>query len=218
VSAVEVVDATKRYGALRALDGVSLSVAPGEVLGLLGRNGAGKSTLLRLLTGRARPTSGVVRVLGHELPRELGAVRARINLVPEVASVYRRATVRENLELFCSLYGLPRERAGEVLAAVRLQDVAGRRVKTFSSGMRQRLLIARALLNRPRVLFLDEPSSSLDPWSAGELGELVAALAADGVAVVLVTRDLGEAEQLCGRVAVLEAGRVTALGTPREVL
>jgi ABC-2 type transport system ATP-binding protein len=218
VSAVEVVDATKRYGALRALDGVSLSVAPGEVLGLLGRNGAGKSTLLRLLTGRARPTSGVVRVLGHELPRELGAVRARINLVPEVASVYRRATVRENLELFCSLYGLPRGRAGEVLAAVRLQDVAGRRVKTFSSGMRQRLLIARALLNRPRVLFLDEPSSSLDPWSAGELRELVAALAVDDVAIVLVTHDPGEAAQLCRRVAVLDAGRVTALGAPQDVL
>src|SRR5688500_15992636 len=134
MSAVEVVDATKRYGGLRALDGVTLSVAPGEVLGLLGRNGAGKSTLLRLLTGRARPTSGVVRVLGHELPRELAAVRERINLVPEVPSVYRRATARENLELFCSLYGLPRERAGEVLATVRLQDVAGRRVKTFSSG------------------------------------------------------------------------------------
>jgi ABC-2 type transport system ATP-binding protein len=218
MSAVEVVDATKRYGGLRALDGVTLSVAPGEVLGLLGRNGAGKSTLLRLLTGRARPTSGVVRVLGHELPRELAAVRERINLVPEVPSVYRRATARENLELFCSLYGLPRERAAEVLATVRLQDVAGRRVKTFSSGMRQRLLIARALLNRPRVLFLDEPSSSLDPWSAGELRELVAALAADGVAIVLVTHDPGEAAQLCRRVAVLDAGRVTALGAPWDVL
>jgi ABC-2 type transport system ATP-binding protein len=218
MSAVEVVDATKRYGALRALDGVSLSVAPGEVLGLLGRNGAGKSTLLRLLTGRARPTSGIVRVLGHELPRELAAVRERINLVPEVPSVYRRPTARENLELFCSLYGLPRERAGEVLAAVRLQDVAGRRVKTFSSGMRQRLLIARALLNRPRVLFLDEPSSSLDPWSAGELRELVAALAVDDVAIVLVTHDPGEAAQLCRRVAVLDAGRVTALGAPQDVL
>ena len=108
-------DLTKHYGWLRALDGVSLSVAPGEVLGLLGRNGAGKSTLMRILTGRARPTSGPVRVLGHELPRELAAVRERINLVAEVPNVYRRATARENLELFCSLYGLPRERAGEVL-------------------------------------------------------------------------------------------------------
>ena len=119
------VDVTKRYGGLRALDGVSLSVAPGEVLGLLGRNGAGKSTLLRMLTGRARPTSGAARVLGHELPRELAAVRERINLVPEVPNVYRRATARENLELFCSLYGLPRERAAEVLVAVRLQTSPG---------------------------------------------------------------------------------------------
>jgi ABC-type multidrug transport system ATPase subunit len=152
---LSVANLNSHYGPAHILFDVALEVADGEVVALLGRNGAGKSTLLRLLTGRARPTSGVVRVLGHELPRELGAVRERINLVPEVPSVYRRSTARENLELFCSLYGLPRERAGEVLAAVRLQDVAGRRVKTFSSGMRQRLLIARALLNRPRVLFLD---------------------------------------------------------------
>jgi len=113
MSAVEVIDVTKRYGGLRALDGVTLSVAPGEVLGLLGRNGAGKSTLLRVLTGRARPTSGTVRVLGHELPRDLASVRERINLVPETPSVYRRASARENLELFCALYGVPRSRAGE---------------------------------------------------------------------------------------------------------
>ena len=209
---------TKRYGSLHALAGVTLSVAPGEVLGLLGRNGAGKSTLLRILTGRARPTSGTVRVLGHEVPRELAAVRERINLVPETPNLYRRATARENLVLFCSLYGLPRDRADEVLEVVHLQDIAGRRVKTFSTGMRERLLIARALLNRPRVLFLDEPASGLDPWSAGELRELIIALARDGVAIVLVTHDLGEAKQLCQRVAVLDAGRVTALGAPREVL
>ena len=218
MSAVEVIDVTKRYGGLRALDGVTLSVAPGEVLGLLGRNGAGKSTLLRVLTGRARPTSGTVRVLGHELPRELASVRERINLVPETPSVYRRASARENLELFCALYGVPRSRAGEALQAVRLHDVAHRRVKTFSTGMGRRLLVARALLNRPRVLFLDEPASGLDPWSAGELREMVAALAADGVAIVLVTHDRGEAKELCRRVAILDAGRVTALGAPGEVL
>jgi ABC-2 type transport system ATP-binding protein len=214
VSAVDVDDVTKRYGALRALDGVSLTVAAGEVLGLVGRNGAGKSTLLRILTGRAAPTSGTARVLGHEMPRDMASVRGRIGLVADTQNVYRRATARENLELFCALYGLPRRRADEVLAAVRLEDVAGRRVKTFSTGMRQRLVLARALLNRPHVLLLDEPGRGLDPWSARELRELVSALAEGGTAIVLATHDLSEVDELCRRVAVLEAGRVVALGEP----
>jgi ABC-2 type transport system ATP-binding protein len=214
VSAVEVDEVTKRYGALRALDGVSITVAAGEVLGLVGRNGAGKTTLLRILTGRVAPTSGNASVLGHEMPRGLTAVRGRIGLVPDTQNVYRRATARENLELFCALYDLPRRRADEVLATVRLEDVAGQRVKTFSTGMRQRLVLARALLNRPHVLLLDEPSRGLDPWSARELRELVTALAEDGTAIVLATHDLTEVDELCRRVAVLDAGRVVALGAP----
>ncbi len=214
MSAVEVDDVTKRYGELRALDGVSLSVAAGEVLGLVGRNGAGKSTLLRVLTGRAAPTSGSARVLGHELPREMASVRRRIGLVADTQNVYRRATARENLELFRSLYDVPRRRTDEVLAAMRLEDVAGRRVKTFSTGMCQRLVLARALLNRPQVLLLDEPSRGLDPWSARELREMVTAVAGDGTAIVLATHDLSEVDELCRRVAVLDAGRVVALGAP----
>ena len=214
MTAIVVEDVTKRYGALRALDGVSLSVAAGEIFGLVGRNGAGKSTLLRILSGRAAPTSGSARVLGHELPREMASVRWRIGLVADTQNVYRRATARENLELFCALYGLPRRRADEVLAAVRLEDVAARRVKTFSTGMRQRLVLARALLNRPQVLLLDEPSRGLDPWSARELRELVTALAEDGTAIVLATHDLSEVDELCRRLAVLDAGRIVALGAP----
>ena len=214
MSAVEVDDVTKCYGALRALDGVSMTVAAGEVFGLVGRNGAGKSTLLRILIGRIAPTSGSARVLGHEMPRGLASVRGRIGHVADTQNVYRRATARENLELFCSLHGLPRRRADEVLAAVRLEDVAARRVKTFSSGMRQRLVLARALLNRPHVLLLDEPSRGCDPWSAQELRELVTALAGDGTAIVLATHDLSEVDELCRRVAVLDAGRIAALGEP----
>jgi ABC-2 type transport system ATP-binding protein len=216
VSAVVVEGVTKRYGALRALDGVTLSVAAGEVVGLVGRNGAGKSTLLRILTGRARPTSGTARVLGHEMPRDIASVRGRIGLVADTQNVYRRATARENLELFRILHDLPRQRTDEVLAAVRLEDVAGRRVGTFSTGMCQRLVLARALLCRPRVLLLDEPGRGLDPWSAGELREIVTALAGDGSAILLATHDLAEVDEVCGRVAVLDAGRVAALGAPRS--
>src|SRR4051794_10194221 len=207
---VAVEDLAKHYGSVRALDGVSLTVAPGEIFGLLGPNGAGKSTMIRILTGRAKPTSGHARVLGHEVPRELEAVRGKINLVAETPNVYQRASARENLELFCKLYGLPRRRAGEVLEQVRLSSVAERRVKTFSTGMRQRLLLARALLNQPRVLFLDERTRGLDPQSARELHATVTALAADGATIFLTTHDMSEADALCRRIAFLAGGKVVA--------
>jgi ABC-2 type transport system ATP-binding protein len=216
-AAVAVDDLTKHYGSVRALNEVSLEVAPGEIFGLLGPNGAGKSTMIRILTGRARPTSGHARVLGHEVPRELEAVRGQINLVAETPNVYQRATTRENLELFCTLYGLPKRRAGEVLAQVRLSSVAGRKVKTLSTGMRQRLLLARALLNHPRVLFLDEPTRGLDPRSARELHDTVTGLARDGATIFLTTHDMSEADALCQRVAFLTAGRIVALDTPRAL-
>jgi ABC-2 type transport system ATP-binding protein len=156
-------------------------------------------------------------VLGHELPRGLAAVRGQINLVAESPNIYKRATARENLELFCTLYGIPGARAGEVLEQVRLSGVAERKVKTFSTGMLQRLLLARALLNRPRVLFLDEPTRGLDPRSARELHGIVTELAAGGSTVFLTTHDMNEADRLCRRVAFLAAGRVVALDSPRAL-
>ena len=142
--AVQVDDLTKHYGDVRALDGISFAIGPGEAFGLLGHNGAGKSTTIRILTGRARPTGGRATVLGHLVPDELAQVRAHINLVPETPTVYERATAKENLELFCRLYRLPTARALQALERVRLDGAAGRKVKTFSTGMRQRLLLARA--------------------------------------------------------------------------
>lgn len=214
---VQVEDLTKHYGDVRALDGVSLQAAAGEVFGLLGHNGAGKSTMIRILTGRARPTSGRAKVLGHEVPRELEAVRGQINLVAEIPNVYQRATAQENLELFCTLYGLPKRRAAEVLEEVRLSTFAKRKVKTFSTGMRQRLLLARALLNTPRVLFMDEPTRGLDPQSARDLRRLVTRLAEEGATIFLTTHDMNEAEELCARVAFLAEGRIVALDTPRAL-
>jgi ABC-2 type transport system ATP-binding protein len=214
---VQVEDLAKHYGDVRALDGVSLYAAAGEVFGLLGHNGAGKSTMIRILTGRARPTSGRAAVLGREVPRDLAAVRGQINLVAEIPNVYQRATAKENLELFCTLYGLPKSRAAEVLEEVRLSNVAKRRVKTFSTGMRQRLLLARALLNTPRVLFMDEPTRGLDPQSARELRQIVTRLSGEGATIFLTTHDMNEADELCGRVAFLAEGRIVALDTPKAL-
>ena len=216
-AAVRVRHVTKRYGGVRALDGVSLEVAPGEVFGLLGPNGAGKSTLIRILTGRAKPTTGTAEVLGHDVGRDLAAVRGAMNLVAETPNVYQRATARENLDLFCTLYGVPRSRTVEVLEQVGLGRMADRKVKTFSTGMRQRLLLARALINRPRVLLLDEPTRGLDPTSALELRAIVGALAEGGSTVFLTTHDMHEAEEMCGRVAFLAEGRIVALDTPRSL-
>ncbi len=215
--ALQVDGLTKRYGDVRALDGVSFAAAHGEVLGLLGHNGAGKSTAIRILTGRARPTSGTAHVLGHPVPAGLEAVRGRINLVAETPTVYVRASARENLRLFCRLYDLPAARADEVLERVRLTGAADRRVKTFSTGMRQRLLLARALLNDPQVLFLDEPTRGLDPQSARDLHDVVRELASGGATVLLTTHDMTEADALCHRVAFLAEGRIAALDTPRAL-
>lgn len=215
--AVLVEDLTKRYSGTRALDGASLSVAPGEIFGLLGPNGAGKSTMIRILTGRARPSGGLAQVLGHEMPRGLESVRREINAVAEVPNVYGRLSARANLDLFCKLYGLPTSRSREVLEQVRLGDVAAQKAGTFSTGMRQRLLLARALLNGPRVLFLDEPTRGLDPQSARELHEIVTDLAARGSTVFLTTHDMTEADDLCHRIAFLARGRIVALDTPRAL-
>ena len=214
---VRVHELEKHYGDLRALDGVSFEAHEGEIFGLLGHNGAGKSTAIRILTGRARPTAGRAEVLGHDVVRDFAPVRRLINLVPETPTVYERASARENLELFCKLYGLPKERAGEALERVRLSFAADRRTKTFSTGMKQRLLLARALLNSPRVLFLDEPTRGLDPRSARELHEIIETLAAQGSTVLLTTHDMAEADELCHRLAFLAEGRIVALDTPQAL-
>jgi len=212
--AVEVHELAKRYGDTRALDAISFSTVPGEIFGLLGHNGAGKSTTIRILTGRTRPTAGEARVLGHRVPDEIDRVRGEINLVPETPTVYVRATAKENLDLFCKLYGVPRARGDQALERVHLTHAAKHKVKTFSTGMKQRLLLARALLNSPRVLFMDEPTRGLDPQAARELHALIEELAAGGTAVFLTTHDMSEADRLCDRVAFLAEGRIVALDTP----
>lgn len=214
---IEVCGLVKRYGAVQALAGISFSVTEGEIFGFLGHNGAGKTTTIRILTGRTRPTAGTARVAGHDVVTDLPQIKPLINLVFEEQNLYERLTGRDNLLVFANLYRQPRSRAGELLALVGLSDAAGRRVKTYSSGMKQRLLVARALINRPRVLFLDEPTRGLDPASARDIRNLIRDLSKDGTTVLLTTHDMVEADELCHRVAFLAMGRIVALDSPREL-
>ncbi len=208
---------SKRYGDVNAVAGISFTVAEGEILGLLGHNGAGKTTTIRMLTGRARPTGGRALIAGYDVALHPEKVKPLINLVFEEPNLYERQTGRENLRLFAQLHNRPASAADDLLARVGLQDAAARRVKTYSGGMKQRLLVARALVNEPRVLFLDEPTRGLDPTSAREVRSIIRDHARKGNTVFLTTHFMEEADDLCDRVAFLSAGAIVALDTPREL-
>ncbi|MCC6790367.1 MAG: ABC transporter ATP-binding protein [Thermomicrobiales bacterium] len=214
---VTVENLQKHYGAVRAVDGISFSVAPGEIFGLLGHNGAGKTSTIRVLTGRTKPTAGRATVAGHDVVTDLDAIKPLINLVFEDQNLYERLTGYDNLQVFADLYGAPRSRIAELLETVHLTDAAKRRVKTYSTGMKQRLLIARALINQPRLLFLDEPTRGLDPASSRELRDLMAALSRQGTTIFLTTHYMEEADELCDRVAFLVAGKIVAMDRPQEL-
>jgi ABC-type multidrug transport system ATPase subunit len=215
--AVEAESLRYAYGELVAVDGVSLAVAPGEVLGVLGPNGAGKSTTIKLLTGQLTPADGRVRVLGMDATASRGAVQARIGVCFEEKNLYPNLTGRENLRFFARLFGLRDVDLDALLARVGLVERGDDRVSGYSKGMRQRLMIARALVNSPDVLFLDEPTDGLDPVSARTIRGLIRDQAARGVAVLLTTHDMHEADELSDRVAFIDQGRILALDAPEEL-
>jgi ABC-2 type transport system ATP-binding protein len=205
-----------------AVDDVSLSVEQGELFGLLGPNGAGKTTLVKMLTTLILPNSGELEINGYTLD-DADAIRASVGLVvSDERSFYWRLSARRNLHFFAATYGLfgrkATQRVDEVLADVELLDRAEHRFSNFSSGMRQRLAIARALLHRPKLLFLDEPTRSLDPIHTQQLHDLILEMIANqGLTVFLITHDLVEAEKLCDRVAVMDKGRIQAVGAAAEL-
>lgn len=216
--AIDVRNLSKHYGAVRAVDDISFSVQRGEIFGLLGHNGAGKTTTIRMMTGRAKPTSGTVRIAGFDAVSQLDQVKPLINLVFEDQNLYERMTGFDNLKFFARLYDAPKSRVGELLDRVGLDPEARKRkVKTYSSGMKQRLLIARALINEPEILFLDEPTRGLDPSSARELRQIVREMSDKGTTVVLCTHYMEEADELCDRVAFLASGKIVAMDSPREL-
>ena len=220
--AVEVHELVREFkGGIRAVDGLDLHVAPGEIYGFLGPNGAGKTTLVRILTTLLRPTSGSARVAGHDVVAQADAVRRSIGVALQEAAIDPLMTGRELLRMQGALHGLrsaeAQGRAVSLLARVGLTQAADRRVGGYSGGMRRRLDLALALVHRPEVLFLDEPTTGLDPTSRGALWREVRSLNDEGTTVFLTTQYLEEAEQLADRVGIIAAGRLVAEGTP-EVL
>ncbi|SCL53408.1 ABC-2 type transport system ATP-binding protein [Micromonospora citrea] len=219
--AIEAEGLTRSFGETRALDGLDLEVPAGTVYGVLGPNGAGKTTAVRVLATLLRPDGGRARIFGHDVVAEADAVRARVSLTGQYASVDEDLTGLENLVLLGRLLGhrkpAARERADGLLAAFGLTEAADRQAKKYSGGMRRRLDIAASILNTPDLLFLDEPTTGLDPRSRNQVWEIVRAVVAHGTTVLLTTQYLDEADQLAGRIAVVDHGRVIAEGTPGEL-
>ncbi len=220
-NAIETIALVKTFGTTRALAGIDLAIRVGSVYGLLGPNGAGKTTAVRVLATLLRPTSGSATVLGHDVVRDAAAVRHKISLTGQYASVDEELTGVENLVLVGRLLGLSwagaRERAAELLSAFELSDAGSRQVRTFSGGMRRRIDIAASLVTRPEILFLDEPTTGLDPRSRNQVWDLVRQIASEGTTVLLTTQYLEEADRLAERLAVIDHGRVIAEGTSRDL-
>ncbi len=215
--AVEVRDLVKSYGARRAVDGLSLRLERGSLLALLGPNGAGKTTAVEICEGLRRPDSGTVRVLGCDPIADAAEVRQRVGvMLQDGVGGYREARALELLRLFASYAATPQD-PGELLGIVGLSDVAGTTVKRLSGGQQQRLSLALALVARPELVFLDEPTAGMDPQARRVTWELIGKLRTDGVSVVLTTHFLAEAEQLADTVVVIDSGRVVAAGSPAEL-
>jgi ABC-2 type transport system ATP-binding protein len=214
---IEVNSLTRDFNGLRAVDDISFTVDAGEIFGFLGPNGAGKTTTLRMLTGQLRPTSGTARVAGCDVVTEREALKPQIGVVFEYQNVYERLSAWDNLVFTARLYGIPKERVRQVLEQVGLAERSKDSVRKFSNGMKQRLLIARALLPEPTVLFLDEPTRGLDPHMARGIREIISSLAQSGTTVFLTTHYMEEADRLCDRVAILDQGRIMALDAPTHL-
>ena len=220
-NAIETAGLVKLFGHTRALDGLNLTIRGGSVYGLLGPNGAGKTTAVRVLSTLLKPNAGTATVLGFDVVRDAREVRRKVSLTGQYASVDEDLTGHENLVLISRLLGMSwvdaRRRASELLAAFGLSDAASRQVRTFSGGMRRRIDIAASLVTRPEILFLDEPTTGLDPRSRNQVWDLVRQIAASGTTVLLTTQYLEEADRLAERMAVIDHGRVIAEGTSREL-
>ena len=216
--AISATKLTKKFGNFTAVDHVSFDVQTGEIFGLLGPNGAGKSTAIRMLSTLSAPTEGTATVAGFDIQKEDGKVREHIGLVSEKMIMYDELTARENLTLFGQLYDIPGDvlskRIGKLLSFVRMEQWADHRIDTFSTGMKQRINVIRALVNQPDVLFLDEPTLGLDPQSTAEIRELVRRINLENkTTIILTTHMMTEADMLCDKIGIMDHGKIVALDT-----
>ncbi len=222
MNAIEVNGLTKRFGDFVAVDHVSFEVPQGELFGLLGPNGAGKTTLIRMMTTLTPPTEGVARVAGHDVRADPDGVRNSIGVIPQALTSDPELTAEENLQIHAKLYGVPSHRRaaliGELLEAVDLSEFSKALVGTFSGGMRRRLEIARGLVHSPKILFLDEPTTGLDPVSRTNVWEMIEKIQKQsGLTILLTTHYMEEADNLCQRIAIVDHGKLAALDTPARL-
>jgi ABC-2 type transport system ATP-binding protein len=219
--AIEVNNLTKKFGRLTAVDNISFQVNQGEVFGFLGPNGAGKTTTIRILTGLTKPTAGEAKIFNHDIKKETIQAKKLIGIVPEESNVYNELTAWENLIFTADVYHLKkdaaRKRARELLETFGLFDRKDDKVKGFSKGMKRRLTIAMGLINNPRLVFLDEPTSGLDVESAQIIKEIINNLSQEKITIFLTTHDINEANKTCGRVAIINHGKIAAIDTPEKL-
>jgi ABC-2 type transport system ATP-binding protein len=221
MNAIEVTNLAKHYGSVKAVDGLTFTVAKGEFYGLLGPNGAGKTTTIRMLTGLTKPSSGTAKVAGRDCTREALAVKKRIGVVSEVSNLYNELSAWDNLMFIAELYGVDKptrtDRAKKLLEAFQLYERRSDRLLEYSKGMKRRVRIAAALLHSPEVLFLDEPTSGLDVQSSRVIRSIIKQLNSEGVTIFLTTHFIDEADQLCDRVAIIGQGRIVVEGSPEKL-
>lgn len=208
---------SKKYGNFEAVKSISFSIKKGTIFGLLGPNGAGKSTTIKILTCQLPPTSGTAYIGGLNTVSDAVRIKKKIGVVFESQNLYEELSVYENLNFFRRLYNSPKERIGEVLKAVGMERYQKEKVKTFSKGMKQKIMISRALLNDPDVLFLDEPGSGLDPRSAREIRQMILDLKEQGKTILITTHNMEEADFLCDCLAIIHKGSIRAMDTPTNL-
>lgn len=214
---IEVKGLTKRYGELLAVDSISFNVEKGEIFGFLGPNGAGKTTTIKILTGELEPTDGDVKVAGFNPVSDRKNLHKIIGVVPEVQNLYERMTAKENLAFFAKLYDINHKRVDELLEQFDLQEWANEKVKNFSLGMKQRLLLARGLLPKPDILFLDEPTKGLDPYTARYIRSIIREVNKKGATIFLTTHYMEEADELSDRVVIIDKGKIIVCDNPENL-
>lgn len=215
--AIKVNELKKSFKDKNALKGISFKIRKGEIFGFLGPNGAGKTTTIKILTGQLLQSYGDVEILSKDVIKQKKEIIQDIGIVPEKTNLYERLTIKDNLELFCKLYGVNTERIKEVLRAVNLENEEKKQVMKLSKGMKQRVLLARGLLHKPKLLLLDEPTSGLDPANAEGIYDALRELNEAGTTIFLTTHNMEEADKLCDRVAFLNSGEVVEIGSPDEL-